>query len=305
MTLRTIMVPIDGSAFAEAALPPARAVAAAHAGAVVRLVLVHSAPSGVALGAEGPRLTAELRDREEAYLTAAAERLGGLVETAHLDGDPGPELALEAERCGADLVVMATHGRGAMGRFWLGSVADHLVRHLHRPILLVRPDPEEATPGPPRFERALVPLDPSPDSEAVLQALSRVLGADRAPTVILLSVVEPVLGVGEPGLPFAVPADPAILTEQRRVAEERLVATAARLRGAGLRVETTVLTAARPAAAILETAIDQEVGLVAMTTHGEGGLQRLLLGSVTDKVIRACPVPVLLWRPSGPNGDAA
>jgi nucleotide-binding universal stress UspA family protein len=115
----------------------------------------------------------------------------------------------------------------------------------------------------------------------------------------LLSVVEPVLGAGEPGLAVAIPLNPELLEEQRRIAEHRLAGVQERLRAKALRVEARVITKTRPAEAILEAADRERVDLIAMTTHGEGGLRRLLLGSVAYKVVRGSHVPVLVLRPTG------
>jgi nucleotide-binding universal stress UspA family protein len=143
---RTVLVPLDGSAFAEHALPLALSIAR-RAGATLRLVRVH-VPLATAYG--GNELATDLdpdttvKAAEHAYLEDVSARLGKvcsiLQATALLDGRIADALCEQALSCDAALLVMATHGRGPLSRFWLGSVADELVRRVSRPLLLVRPD---------------------------------------------------------------------------------------------------------------------------------------------------------------------
>lgn len=142
---RTILVPLDGSPFAEQALDQARDLAE-RTGAELVLVTVmlgsdyYSDPSvetetwAVAERDEAQRLAA--------YLAATSERLraAGLSVRAQLaHGYPPEEILRVGEQEGADLIVMATHGRGGLQRLWLGSVASKMVQASTLPILLIRP----------------------------------------------------------------------------------------------------------------------------------------------------------------------
>lgn len=298
MRSKSVLVPLDGSQFAEAALPLA-ALTARRLDASVRLALVHV--PGTPPGDDAASIDVAVQERERGYLAATASRLdpAGVVvpELTLLEGQPGPALAQELERRPADLVVMATHGRGAVSRMWLGSVADYLVRHLHGPILLVRPREGEPIYGSTRLEEVLIPLDTSTASEQVIE-IALAIGGPAA-RMTLVHVVEPVLGVAEPALPFPMPMDPKLLEDLRRMAQARLDRVADRLRERGLGVVTRVLTGTGAAGMILEEAARGRYDLIAMTTHGEGGLRRMLVGSVADKVIRGADVPVLTLRPGG------
>ena len=98
------------------------------------------------------------------------ERLGQVNADAR-DDLKQLKLALQQKlkQVEAGLVVMTTHGRGAVSRFWLGSVADKLVRQLPMPVLLVRPhEPAPDFAHPPIFRRALIPLDGSTLAEQIL-----------------------------------------------------------------------------------------------------------------------------------------
>jgi nucleotide-binding universal stress UspA family protein len=214
-----------------------------------------------------------------------------------LDGSITEAIQDRAVACGADLVVLTTHGRGAFSRFWLGSVADTLVRHAPLPILLVRP--QETAPDlsqEPVLSEILIPLDGSALSEQILpRAIA--LGSLGHATYTLLQVVEPALGGFGTEL-YGATVDEQALVQARAQAQSYLDQVAMRLRAEGLRVHTVVLLGL-PAQAILEYTRTHAVDVVALATHGRSGVRRLLLGSVADKVVRGADIPVLLQRPRG------
>jgi len=296
-----ILVPLDGSALAERALPVA-AELSRLAGAPVELVHVHVPISPDPIHVEGLPVIDEhmrslRRDHERAYLERLRERLGAeaSVSTAVVDGPVAPGLAAHARAVGAWLIVLTTHGRGGLERMWLGSVADELARVSPVPILLVRPEPPPAG----RFARILAPLDGSKTSEAILEHAARLARLGSGAEIVLLRVVQPlVAAVWLPEGAVAAAAPQEDLPGRERRAREYLDAAARSL--AGLRVRPRVEVAASVAAAILQTAQAEACDLVALATHGRSGLARVALGSVTDKVVRASHTPVLLFRPPPP-----
>ncbi len=305
---RSILVPLDGSPLSERALPHAQELSC-RAGEALRLAHVHiPSPAPVYL-AELPLADTQPGERaceaERAYLDALAERLRAgstiSVDTVLLEGaitDTVADLiAAQVREQPADLVAMTTHGRGGLARFWLGSVADELVRRLPVPLLLLRPDahaPSAATAHTPR--RILIPLDGSANAESVLPhalALGRAMQAEYR----LVRVVEPVM-VARP-----LPTNPAVralddqLIDQLRVeAQTYLEQLAERLAAQGLTAQIEVIVAPQAALAILEAAQQGGTDVIAMATHGRRGLARVLLGSVADKVLRGAIAPVLLYR---------
>jgi nucleotide-binding universal stress UspA family protein len=311
--IRKILTPLDGSAFAEHALPLALCLAR-RADAALRLIHVLppvSAVSGeAALHREDFSLEEHLRERQrvaaEAYLSAVCRRVAasGDVKPSVVpaEGDVAAVLRAVVAAEKADLVVMATHGRGALGRLWLGSVADELARTSPAPVLLVRCDEDQPDLSrEPPLTRVLIPLDGTALAEQALEpaaALARAAGAE----VTVMRVVKPVLPrdyLGEGGVAGLTNALAKIEARQERLraqAATYLDETAAKLRAAGLAVRTEVAVEERPAQAILETA-RRGFDLIALGTHGRRGLARLLLGSVADKVLRGADVPVLLHRP--------
>ena len=299
----TMLVPLDRSPFAEAALPSARWIAS-RSGGRLHLFLAHQ-PVPVLVGvaealASAPAPDLEAFRRERSYLVDTAiglERADGQPVLTHVgEGPPGAEIVEEAARIGADLIVMSTHGRGALGRLWPGSVADHVVRHVSVPILLVRPGEPGSAGDSPEIRGILVPLDLSPLSRTILDPLVEFAALAHAP-VTLLHVVSLRTQTVAPGVPYPIAEDPSLLDVQRANAECQLEMVAGELRLRGIAVSTRVVIAFHAAAGVLDTLAEPGYDLVAMATHGEGGFRRLLLGSVTSQVIRGAAKRVLVLRP--------
>lgn len=156
-TCARIVVPLDGSPPSEAALPVAEALARAFGGRLVLLTVVPTlatvptdrAPAALLLpGATSASLEIE-EEETRAYLEGLAARLrAGSLEAEALvgRGDPAWGVVEVADRIGADLIVMATHGRSGMSAVWAGSVATRIVARCRRPILLVRAPGTPQTP---------------------------------------------------------------------------------------------------------------------------------------------------------------
>jgi nucleotide-binding universal stress UspA family protein len=312
---RTILTPLDGSAFGEHALPLALSVAR-RSGAALRLLNVQPPPATIysesPLFIDDSYLESYVREHQRAvslaYLGGVAKRLKGPpaagVTRLAAEGDVRDVIRAQAECVHADLVVMTTHGRGPLGRLWLGSVADELVRTLPMPVLLVRP--QEAAPDfdhEATLKHVLIALDGSPLAEQIVEPAVE-LGALMGAEFTLVRVVRPVLigghaleggGLGQ----FAVGVEQLEAEHKRRCerAEKYLEETAARLRARKLAVWTHVATDEQPAIGILHEAQKADADLVALATHGRRGLSRLFLGSVADKVVGGGRLPVLLRRP--------
>jgi nucleotide-binding universal stress UspA family protein len=178
-----ILVPLDGSAFAERAIETARAIAA-RLNAGVEFVTVHEpeiAPSRIG-GApvRDPRLDAELRANLHGYLTRieTAERARSAfpVTAVFREGAVADEVVAQVTAGGASLVVMTTHGRGGMERLWLGSVADRVIRSATVPVLLVRPANGGATP----LERVVVAIAGSDEDERIVATVIELVEMARA-----------------------------------------------------------------------------------------------------------------------------
>ena len=190
---------------------------------------------------------------------------------------------------------MATHGLGPLSRFWLGSVADALVRTATVPLLLLRPSeqPPPAAIAPP-FRHMMIPLHGSDLAEQALDPalqLGRLMEADYT----LLRVVKPVVMLAHLEW-LALSGTNETLTRQALdEAQAYLDRIADRLRGQGLTVQTRTVFHTYPADVILEEA--READVIGLATHGRGRFRRLLLGSVADKVLRGGTTPMLVCRP--------
>jgi nucleotide-binding universal stress UspA family protein len=308
---RSLLVPLDGSPFAEHALALALSIAK-RAEAEVKLVYVYDplqADYSEANLLTKHVWTTEWTDRYRAYLDDIAQRLGAggakITAPAILQGDVSSTICRYAIDNQVDLVVMTTHARGPVARMWLGSVADRLIRELSRPVLLVRPSDEKVDlTADPIFRHALIPLDGTPAAEEILKpgvALGELMGAEYT----LLRVVRPGAPVHYPpegALPDSSPESireqlQRVDTELRRQGQEYLDEVAHRLRGDLLRVHTRVIQETHAAEAVIDAAQELSSDLIAMQTHGRRGVSRLLLGSVADKVLRGSKVPLLLQGP--------
>jgi nucleotide-binding universal stress UspA family protein len=309
----TIVVPLDGSAYAEGAVPTAQALAA-RSGAELYLVHVCLGDGQPPIYVEGlPVIDSELRSKARehrmAYLERIRDRLtaGAAAGRIHVrlidapasdasDVTVAAAVAAEARRVGAGLIVMTTHGRGGLARFWLGSVADALLREAAPPTLLLRPTEQGAGVELPVLGPILIPLDGSALAEQIIQP-AQALGRHLSAEYMLLQVVEPFVPFGT--APFTEPVDHDPDRTRRLEAEALtyLERVAAPIRTTGAQVHVRVRVATPVAPAVLEEAAERHAGLIALATHGRSGVQRALLGSVADKVLRGAETPVLIYRP--------
>jgi len=291
---RSILVPLDGSPYSEQALALAMWVAR-QSDAAVELCHVHQVSDPAFPGPVIEDETAVVSHLRE-YLGVLSRRLSRQLDraVAHriVEGAPVAGLLGRARETGADLIVLTTHGHGGLAHAWLGTTAEALARQAGSPLFLVRPVARVAPE--PETGRVLIPLDGSRTAEAVLgPALDLVALAGAS--VRLLAVVE---------LPVQLPAppggDPVRLQgvvdpeERREAARLYLDGVAARLREREIDVDVEIRDAISPATAILQAAAEFGAGAIAMATHGRSRLLRPGVGSVSDKVIRAAGVPVLL-----------
>jgi nucleotide-binding universal stress UspA family protein len=280
----TVIVPLDGSPFAEEAIEPA-AFLARRGGATLLLLRVYEGASTSVY--RSPPWNEFFRCDEEGYLETFAARVqarcAGSVDWALLDGHPVTAICARAAACDAPLIVMSTHGRTGIRRAWLGSVAHGVLRRTLAPVLMLRPQAVTNATDPvvnePPFESIIVALDGSAFAEQVLPHAVSVAKASNA-RLILLRVVEPAEGHD-----FATRQASAYLEEVAR-----------RESGTHSSLDVHVETGSSPGSAILEYAQALARPLIGMASHGRG-LARLFLGSVADEVVRGAPSAVLMVRP--------
>ena len=292
-----ILIPLDGSELAEVALPYAEELAG-RLGSEVTLIYVSES-------AEDPyhymhqvyvqQMVEATKHGTEKYLEKPQGR-AIKVESAILMGHPAEEIVDYADKEKIGLIVMATHGRSGVRRWVLGSVADKVVRATKRPVALIRakgtrPDVREKG----ILNKALVPLDGSKESEAVIPYIEELASKLKA-EVVLFQVVAQAYRIypgGDPGV--QVPFTEEQMEPLKASAEQYLEEVTSGLKGRGVttRYEVRVGDAAEE---IINLADELCVDLVAMSTHGRSGVSRWNIGSVADKVLHAGNTPLLLVR---------
>jgi nucleotide-binding universal stress UspA family protein len=305
-----ILLPIDGSDKDERALAVAAAFAEL-ANATIRIVRVFESPVQSLSPRASPLGVVDAAHSVRADIVSSLRRS---VETLDpgirravtwdvLDGvDVGTTLLDDLAAHEASLVVMATRAAGALGRAIQGSVADRLVRESPCPVVLVPPHARYLGGNRVTIRRVLVPLDgslPSQQVIPVLQALS------QAPLeFVLLQVVRPervgghAMPPGTPSLGTPTPDGGEWTHAAAAIAHQRLEGVAEKLRAHGGTAEVSVIESADVGPVVVDAIRNEHVELIAMSTRGESGLRRLVLGSVAEQVVRHSEVPVLLVTPS-------
>ena len=217
-------------------------------------------------------------------LAEAVDALRAKGIDAHLtirEGKPAEEILQYAKLRQPDLIVMETEGRSGLQRLARKSVAEEVLRHAEVPVLLVRPGASRKT-----WSRILVALDGSSRAEEVLDDVLP-LAEQLDASVELVRVALPTItgmGIGDiPGVVFHDDPKPYLRQVQVRLLEAGINARIAALEG-------------RAATAILERAKETDAVLIAMTTHGRTGVERLLMGSIAEEIVRRSSCPVLIRR---------
>ncbi len=299
MTFQKILCPIDFSPGSEQAMRVAIRLAN-EAGA--ELVLAHAwhVPA-MAYGSEyaiAADVVQATQDGAQGALDAAtldAAALGAKrLSSRLLAGAPRQQIVELLEHDPAfDLVVLGTHGRTGLARILLGSIAEGVVRHAPCSVLAVRPGGEAG-----RFTRVLCPVDFSGSSEHAADLAAALLPPGSA-GLTLLHVIDP---------PAVYSGDRRMLDVVRdldRWAADRLDRWAAQLAGKTPAPVTKLCRLGHPGAEILKV-LDEEPAfdLVVLGSHGRTGLERVLLGSVAETVVRHASCPVLVARRRAGQGGA-
>jgi nucleotide-binding universal stress UspA family protein len=295
-----IMVPTDGSGFDREAIRVALRLAE-KSEAKVRLVRVLGTGSffGMAAAAEGTAIAAEVvrseRDRalSEPYALAAECRTTANTDITVdlLAGPVADVLESYAKLHEVDLIVISTHGRSGISRMSLGSVTDALIRHTSIPVLVVKPAASYLNPRvSDQFKRVVVPLDGSTLAEQILPRVAQLATLDDAEITLLHVLTSQ--SYSENG------ADPdATWWDKRSPAQEYLFRVAKKLRRSGAVVRTDIVVNENVAEAIGEFAARDSADLIAIATHGRGGLARMLRGSVADAVMHSGKASMLVFKP--------
>jgi nucleotide-binding universal stress UspA family protein len=234
---------------------------------------------------KAPLLLEEAKKSTTEVLEQAAKPLrdaGWSVETNMILENPRHGIPKSAEDWKADLIMVGSHGKSAFARLLLGSTAQAVLRHAKCSVEIVRCLDGELTTGD-KGMRILIPTDGSEDAQ---KAVNAVVGLRWAKETIVrvISCPELPMLVGE--LPYYEPEQLRELTRNSEVqAEESVKAAAAMFEKAGMKVETEVTEPKdAPVRAILESADSWKADVIVMGSHGRRGLDRIVLGSVSESV---------------------
>jgi nucleotide-binding universal stress UspA family protein len=297
----SILVPLDGSELSEQALPYALAIVRDSGTVTLLQSLPEAEPLRKPLG--GIAMTAEeveqmLTKLAQADLDRANEHWGALapgvkVKSKVVSGDAASVILETADAEGVDLIAMASAGRGAIGRLTLGSVADRVIRAAEKPVLVIREYDAPAGSELPRLERVVVPLDGSDRAllavpVAAAAAAKLGLAVDLLSAVDLPQVVSPAIAYGPA---FTPEFYSEIEAEATTNADSYLDEAIAQFADRGIEARKHVMIGSA-VAAILDFV--QYGDMIVMTSRGQGGFKRWVLGSVAEKLIRESSVPVVL-----------
>jgi nucleotide-binding universal stress UspA family protein len=293
---RKILVPLDGSSFSERVLAHLRGIVTLGHTQVILLRVLEPYRSMGDIGysqALAGVTEASLRAEAKQYLKCLQgelRELGIATQTRVAEGDVTSIIRAIADDEQIDLIAMTTHGRSGVSRWALGSVADHVLRVVRKPILLVRGDTPLLEPGVQR--KILVPLDGSAFAEQVLRQ-AQTLARESEATVILLRALDLKTDRELDGMMAQAEGHGALRAIRARAAAGYLSQVELYLHQRGVRTESLIYDLP-PAESILDAAEREQVGLIVMSTHARSGLGRWVYGSVADAVLRGAHCPVLL-----------
>jgi nucleotide-binding universal stress UspA family protein len=280
MAAPVILVPLDGSPTAETVLPVARALASTLHG-VLRLVrVVDTVHVGSGAHITGGPDAISRQAAADAYLRQHAttdQEPAGSAEVQTAAGDPIERIVSLAEEPDVALIAMSTQGQSGLKRWYLGGVADAVLRSTTKPIVLITPA-EGALPQA-RLAHLVVPLDGSQLAEAALPVAELLAGAEGRITLLQVEPATPVTAGSDPGAREQV--TPYLDAARGLLKQPASV--------------STVLLHGTPSTCITEYLSRTQVDLLVLTTHGFGGRQHLVLGSTAYRLLH-CGTPVLLVR---------
>jgi nucleotide-binding universal stress UspA family protein len=308
---KRILVPLDGSARAEQAIPVAARIARALGDSVI-LLRVATAPIDTGKYGASTVYAEEAIDADLAEATsyletiAKSDELAGITtEMKAFTGAVAPTILSAAQSFHANVIVMCSHGYTGFKRWVLGSVADKVTHHSPIPVLVLREGGHVLPTAGHLPVRVLVPLDGSTLSEIVLEPAAY-LAAALANTTSQQGALHLLRVVDLPTTGGKFKSDAHIdtgLQEQVKHEDEAYLATLVNRLSEGdlanLDLAITYSVEADPdvAEAIVKKAEQDKFDFITIATHGRGGVQKWAMGSVAGRVLHATKLPLLIMRP--------
>ncbi len=288
VTIKKILCPVDFFPASDAAVDYAAGLASNYNAEVHLLHVITPVAGGFY---EFPIDTTEImksledKSAQEMEKLAAKVRMAGIiVRTEVRMGNVYDEIKSAIEAVTPELIVMGTHGRRGVERWFMGSTTEKLLRHSPVPLVTISA-PGEKSFAAPRFRRIMVTTDFSDGTpDALAYAFS--VAQENESRVTLLHVVHDV------SVDVSDKYRESLLGGVRKQLEDMVPAEAKNWCDVVARVETGV-----PYRIILRTLEDEKIDLLVMNIHGKGMLDRALLGSTAERVVRAASCPVMLIPP--------
>jgi nucleotide-binding universal stress UspA family protein len=293
--ITNILVPLDGSRLAEAALPGAiwfSQLFNAH------ITLLHAIERNAPTSVHGER---HLTNEAEAldYLRSIADRFPpGIQASFHVHTDEVSDvprsIAMHSSELSQDLVVMCSHGRSGLHQFIVGSIPQQVIALGSTPVLLIQPQRDQQSLFA-RVDRLLVAADEDPEHNCGLQLAGQIARRSGA-ELYLLNVVPRLSRLkGEEGaasklLPGAARA---LLEIEQNEASTMLNERAAPLREKGVQA-TILVERGDPAEEIAKKAKDLDAQIIVLSSHGKHGMGAFWAGSVAPRVPALTDLPLLL-----------
>jgi len=293
-----ILVPLDGSATAEAVLPYAEALAAGFKTSVELMSVIDIGAMTTHLAADKVRHLDTIIATEETHSATYLENVAKIfsrfpTECRIVRGHPAETILETTSKDRDTLIAMATHGRSGATRWLLGSVAEKVLRGTTNPLFLVRAAAAKASPH--RIINSIVvPLDGSSLAERILPTVSNWAQALDVEVTLIRAFEWPTSAYY--GRDNYLPDDDELQEETRKEAADYLKEKADYLIGEGVRTVSTLTIEGPAADEIISYAQTAPRAVIAMSTHGRSGVRRWILGSVTEKVVRHGDDPVLVVR---------
>lgn len=298
--LHSVLVPLDGTEFAESALPAAINIAKLHS-AVLHLLIVRNSAgmldSVMSSAEDGGGDSGEINPEEEYIISVAARthEEGVKVRTVIKEPPVIDSISEYVERQAISFIVMASHGRSGVQKLWRGSVGDDLVRHVNAPVLLECPERVEEERLRPPFKKILIPLDGSDRSERAISVAKELGGVWGAEFILVRVATWPVIIPGFDEM-YAAGSMPEMAQgeddEIRRYLDEALEKS---LRGRNARALLKI--GPNVVKTIIEAAEEENADLVVMASNGHKGISRIFTRSVAGEMITKSPVPVVVVHP--------
>lgn len=246
----------------------------------------------------GTQILDRVMEQAGAYVDREAEQMnaaGVKASSKAVMGDPAEEIVRYAGEIGADVVAMATHRGSGIARGVLGSVTDRVLRSAGIPVMAVHPESLSAFSGAEgQPETVMVPLDGSERSAGVVDLALEIAKAVEAEVVFFRVVQFPYYGVT--AIDASYYGTDYGLSFQRQDAEDYCAQFIEKAKSIGVVSRSLVVTGS-PASRLLDEAKSLSRPLIVMSTRGESGIKRWVLGSVADKVIRSSGLPVMVVPP--------